>query len=247
MRSFMAAVGLLMASTGTVLADCAQRTNITLLGDTLPLSENATDAAKAVLALPYAAMFAYVRTEQAPPGFERGLGPREGLTGGARIMAALTGFNPATFVSCSGRGVVIVIEGLIDFDLRDYVAAGIRRAGGGYSQLALDYAAIVIAAYPDHDVSVIGHSAGGDVASFVAGAFDLPSITFNAARSEASMGNDGSKQLNVVVRGDIVADRGQPPLPGMVLYLDVESERPHQISTAIDGLAALVGASWPGR
>jgi hypothetical protein len=246
MRTFQAALGLLIVSTGAALADCRQRTNITHLGDAFPLADDATDTAKAILALPYGAMFGYVTTREAPPGFQRGPGPGDVLPGGGRVMSVLTGFSPATFVSCSGEAVVVVLDGLRDFDFRDYVAGGLGRAGGGYSRLALDFAAALVAAYPGHDVSIIGHSAGGDVASYVAGALGLPSITFNAARSEASLTvNDGSRQLNVIVRGDPVADRS-PSLPGMTLYLDMDTERPHLIGTVVDGLAGLVGRSWPG-
>ncbi|MCW5714573.1 MAG: hypothetical protein KIT43_08695 [Bauldia sp.] len=245
MRVIDAALGLLILSTGSAFADCLQRTNITLIGRDLPLASDASDVAKATLALPYAAMFPFVKTDAAPPGFERGPGPRDILTGRAPFLAAISGFDPAAFVSCHGRAVVIVIDGLIDFDLRDYITAALRRAAGGASPQGLRYTAAIMAAYPDHDITIIGHSAGGDVASYVAGAFGLPSITFNAAPSEASRtGNDGARQLNVIVVGDPIADR--TPLPGMTLYLDVESERPHQVVTLLDGLAELVGRSWPG-
>lgn len=245
MRVVQAALGMLVLSTGTAFAGCLERANITLIGSDLPLAADASDIAKATLAYPYAAMFPFVKSDEAPPGFERGPGPREILTGGAPFLAAVSGFDPATFVSCTGRAVVIVIDGLIDFDLRDYVTAALRRAGGGASPQAVRYTAAILDAYPDHSVTVIGHSAGGDVASYVAGAFGLPSITFNAAPSEASRtGNDGSRQLNVIVIGDPIADRA--PLPGTNLYLEVDSERPHQVVTLLQGLADLVGRSWPG-
>ena len=71
MRTFQAALGLLIVSTGAALADCRQRTNITHLGDAFPLADDATDTAKAILALPYGAMFGYVTTSEAPPGVDR--------------------------------------------------------------------------------------------------------------------------------------------------------------------------------
>src|SRR5690606_11566682 len=136
--------------------------------------------------------------------------------------------------------VVIAFDGLKDYDFRDYIAGGLRMANGGYSRLPLDFTAAVIAAFPQSGVSVIGHSAGGNVASFVDGAFRLPSILFSPSRGEAGLvGNDGSMQLTVIVRGDIIADH-DPPLPGITLYLDKAEGRPHQIETVIDALLAVI-------
>lgn len=241
MWKFHAALGLLILSTSSALANCNQTTNVPLLSAALPIPADATDAAMASLALPYAAMIAFVPTNEAPAGFQRGPGPTDLLNEGNQVLTALSGFNAATFVSCSGEAVVIAFDGLRDFDLRDYISGALRRAGGGYSTLAFDFTAAVLAAFPGYDVSVIGHSAGGNLASYVAGAFSLPSITFNASRTEASLAwNDGSRQLNVIVRGDPIAD-GSPSLPGVALYLDVEGERRHPLNVVLAGLAAEAG------
>lgn len=241
MFKFPAALGLLILSTNTALTNCNQPMDVAFQSAGLPIPAGASDSMKAALALPYAAMIAFVPTTEAPPGFQRGPGPMELLGAGNQFLSALSGFNAGTFVSCSGRAVIIAFDGLRDFDLRDYIAGALRRAGGGYSTLAFDFTAAVLAAFPDYDVSVIGHSAGGNLASYVAGAFSLPSITFNAARTEASRTwNDGSKQLNVIVRGDPIAD-GSPSLPGVALYLDVEGERRHPLDVVLAGLAAQAG------
>lgn len=228
----------MLLSASPALADCATPARITLLRDDLPRSAYGTDSARAALALPYAAMILFVsRPPQSPPGFERGPGPADLLDGGYRFLATMTEFNPATFVSCSGRAVVIAFDGLRDFSVRDYVSAAVRRLGGGYSELGIAFTAAVIAAFPGYDVSVIGYSAGGDVASYIAGSFLLPSITFNAAPSEASiLGNDGSRQLNLIARNDWISDRAVT-LRGQQFYVPVEGGS-HQIEAMIDALAA---------
>ncbi|MGV8840055.1 MAG: hypothetical protein ACWA6X_07100 [Bauldia sp.] len=238
------AFGLLLSAssvlaTSPALADCGPGAPVALIGDYLPLPARAPDQQRAALALPYAAMILFVsRPPQSPPGFERGPGPGDLLAGGYRLLAAMTEFNPATFVSCSGRAVVIAFDGLRDYSVRDYATAAVRRLGGGHSELGTAFTAAVLAAYPGYAVSIIGYSAGGDVASSVAGSFGLPSITFNAAPSEASiMGNDGSRQLNVIARNDWISDR-TVTLRGDQFHVDVEGGT-HQIEALIDVLAAV--------
>ena len=52
----------------------------------------------------------------------------------------------------------------------------------------------------------------------------MPTVTFNAGRTEASLANDGQQQVNVIIRGD---ESGDPisglygmPLAGIDVYLD---------------------------
>ncbi|MGV8840892.1 MAG: hypothetical protein ACWA6X_11380 [Bauldia sp.] len=233
----LVAFGAALLATSAAVADCGEAADIVLLRGDLPVSADAPNRVKASLALPYAAMLAFVPGSGAPPGFARGPGPTELLPNeGGRLLAALTDFNAATFVSCDGRAVVIAFQGLRNFHVTDYLRSGLRRVGGGYSVLALDLTAAVIAAYPEAGASVIGHSAGGNLASFAAGAFGLPSITFNASPTLASRTwNDGSRQLNVIVRGDLIADHDA--LPGTTLYIDAEGSRTHQLDVILAGLA----------
>lgn len=85
------------------------------------------------------------------------------------------------------------------------VGAGLGLTTAQY-QLLIQFVRDVEAYYRSADVTLTGHSLGGGLASYAAGALGLPSITFNASRNPFSNANSGVKQLNVIVTTDAVGN-----------------------------------------
>jgi hypothetical protein len=114
----------------------------------------------------------------------------------------------------------------------DLVAIPVRRLFG-YSDRYLKIARVL-----DVDL-VIGHSAGGGMASWVAYELGVPSVTFNAAApTEQALLNDGAQQTNVVVTGDRWGDPAntQASLAGTYVYLPPAPEgvRSHPMTTVFE-------------
>lgn len=232
----------LLISSQPLLADCSAPSAAVPIRGALPVRAEASDREKAAFALPYAHMIGMALfRDQSPPGYFRGPGPLELLVpGDGLLLAAFTAMPAALFIACATNTLVIAFDGVGGFDPRQYLAVVLRRADGGYAEPALDYVEAVLRTFPDRFVSVIGHSEGGSMASYAAGALGLPSITFNAARTvAATTENDGQRQLNIVVRGDPIADPASGPgLAGTYLYLNVVADNLHGIETVRAGLFA---------
>ena len=107
----------------------------------------------------------------------------------------------------------------------DLVAIPIRRIFGysdRYVALAMDY---------EVDV-VIGHSAGGGMASWVGHVAAIPSVTYNAAvPTQQALRNDGALQINVVVGGDRWGDPEARPLEGHLAGAYVRFDPPTGMRT----------------
>lgn len=107
----------------------------------------------------------------------------------------------------------------------DLVAIPIRRIFGysdRYVEMAMDY---------DVDV-VIGHSAGGGMASWVGHVAAIPSVTFNAAvPTRQALQNNGALQVNVVVGGDRWGDPEARPLEGHLAGTYVRFDAPAGMRT----------------
>jgi hypothetical protein len=244
-RTTLATITTIALGTTAAVAECSAPSAAPAIQNDLPVTSASGAQELAAFALPYSLMIGLSADGAlSPPGFARGPGPAEILPlGGGQFLADLSGIPAATFVSCESNSIVVAFDGVGGFDPRQYLAAILRRTDGGYSEVAVAYVDAVREAFPDHYVSVIGHSEGGNMASYAAGMLGLPSITFNASRTEASTTiNDGGKQLNVIVRGDPIADpTGEQGLPGLTLYLDVVADNLHTIETVRAGLIAVAG------
>lgn len=150
-------------------------------------------------------------------------------------------------VYTDGNGqAVLAIRGANQ--LRDILYAPWKRAFG-YSDADLAYARQVAQQYPN--LEIIGHSAGGGLASWLGNQLNLPTVTFNAGRPPAATEGTGTNQTNVAISGDIwgdpqhVRDGGVlgGPLPGNYVYLNapngISGLQLHRMPTI---LAALEGA-----
>lgn len=134
--------------------------------------------------------------------------------------------------------------------VRDILYAPWKRLFG-YSDADLDYARQVAAQYPD--LQIIGHSAGGGLASWLGNQLGLPTVTFNAGRPPAAAEGTGANQTNVAINGDIWGDPQHVreggvlggPLPGNYVYLNapdgVSGLRLHRMPTILDALQAAIG------
>lgn len=117
------------------------------------------------------------------------------------------------YVYANGDQVVLAIQGTET--LTDLLAIPVRRVAG-YDDRYLDLAA-------GFGVdAVVGHSAAGGLASWIGYELGVPSVTFNAAvPTDQAMLNDGTRQTNVVVTGDVWGDpsNGRAHLAGTYVYL----------------------------
>lgn len=163
---------------------------------------------------------------------------------GQRLRALLADLRVAAFVN-RGEGLVAVAIPGTRVNLRGVFAVLRRRIFGGSSRLATSFADRVRGEFPGSLLTVVGHSSGGGIASHVGAVLGLPTITFNGARTRASLVNDGSRQLNVIVRGDFWGDPGILPgrLAGETVWLDGGNLRRrdrHAVPTIVDALERLV-------
>ena len=191
----------------------------------LPIAADASDLAKARLASAYLE-FAY--SDSSPPGFYLGPNSADLFDIGSKILASITGFRATTFINCMSHALVISIDHInVLEDPGDAIGGILRLFTRGNSILALRFTEFVMTNYPDYYITVVGHSAGGGIASYAAGLYGLPSITYNSARTPAARTNDGAQQLNVIVRGDWIADPRNSPraLSGLTLFVDAGSFR----------------------
>ncbi len=154
--------------------------------------------------------------ELGPYGYYRGPNSNEILTGIDQIHADVVGFFAATFIHCRSHSIVIAYRSLSDFDVRDYIAGLVRQIAGGESTIPLILFERVQALYPDYAITVVGHSAGGGIASYVGAIEDVPAITFNPVLTDAALLNPGDKQLVVRVNGDLYSDPEAAPAPGLL-------------------------------
>ncbi len=134
----------------------------------------------------------------------------------------LTGLDLVRYRNTVSGERVIAIKGVEAWDPRDLVAVVIQRRFG-YRRSSLRLARKLLAT-TDSGASIIGHSAGGGLASWLGHELGLPTVTFNSGRTRASLVNDGRRQTNVCIRGDGWGDpwRGfyGMPLPGRYVVLD---------------------------
>lgn len=195
--------------------------------DHLPVDQSFSDRALARFAYPYALMIydaerAY-RYALAPYGFIRGEDSREvfaelGPEAVARQLG--TGFYATTFFHCREKALVVVFRSVDFYDIRDFLSALERQVGSGESSEALLFFDTIRARYPDYWISVAGHSAAGAIASFVGAARAVPSVVFNATRTDAALGNDGRDQLVVIMEGDALSDPDATAPPGLVSLVE---------------------------
>lgn len=207
----------------------------------------ASTVARARRALPYARILLSFDepTAPLPDGWAvamdwRSFGP------GPRLAAMLADLRMAAFVN-RGEGLVAVAIPGTRVNLRGVFAVLRRRMFGGSSGLATVFVDRVRAEFPGSVVTVVGHSSGGGIASHVGVVLGLPTITFNGARTRAALLNDGSRQLNVIVRGDFWGDPGILPgrLAGETVWLDAGDLRRrnrHAVPTVVHALERLVQA-----
>jgi pimeloyl-ACP methyl ester carboxylesterase len=152
----------------------------------------------------------------------------------------LTGFNAGVFRRASTGDVVVGIKGVRPWDLRDLAAIPIKRTFG-YPRSTLRFAETVLDRWGP-GVTFIGHSGGGGVASWLGHELGRPSVTFNSGRTKASLLNDGRRQINVCVRGDVWGDPWNGlygmKLPGEYIVLDPppHARRIHFIRAVIEAL-----------
>ena len=117
------------------------------------------------------------------------------------------------YVYASGDQVVLAIQGTET--LTDLLAIPVLRVTG-YDDRYLELAAAF-----EVD-TVVGHSAAGGLASWIAYELEVQSVTFNAAVPiDQAMLNDGAQQTNVVGTRDVWGgpSNGRAHLPGTYVYL----------------------------
>lgn len=224
---------------GTSAQASCPPTNVTPIYGEIPLRASDGPRETARLVEPYLRMVQSLDGSEVPSGWQRG--PTSQDLG----IPATTGFRAYTFVACATPTVVVVIDHIDPSKVDDLLAGVYRRSNGGRGLYAPQMVEMVMDLYPGHWVTVVGHSGGGGQTSWVAGLFGLPSITFNAPRTDASLSNPGTRQINVVVAGDPIANRGgdDRAIPGRTLTLDVPGEGRaylHGLEALEIGLAALV-------
>lgn len=134
----------------------------------------------------------------------------------------LTGVNAAAFRHPGTGEVVVAIKGVNAWDIRDLIFIAVHRTIG-YGESAVQLVRKLIGE-TDSDVTIIGHSAGGGLASWLGERLAVATVTFNAGRTRSSLANSGRRQVNVCIRGDRWGDpwRGfyRMPLPGRYVVLD---------------------------
>lgn len=152
----------------------------------------------------------------------------------------LTGLTAGVFHCHESGETVIAIRGVRPWDPRN-VASTIVRRRFGYSKASLVFARSVQRKNAGF-LTIIGHSGGGGMASWLGYKLGVGTVTFNSGRTKSSLLNDGRRQFNVCVRGDFWGDpwRGLygMPLPGEYLVLDrpMGSRRTHSPATIIRAL-----------
>lgn len=149
--------------------------------------------------------------------------------------SSITGFNASTTEHCSGT-VIVSIYGTTLYDPRDLIGI-IARQMGARSNQAVDYTRRVIEDHPDQRIVVVGHSAGGSIASYVGAVLNLETVSFNSIPTPAAMTNDGHQQTVVVVRDDLHRDE-HDVLNGRLIWLDHEADlnlfQMHRMSTVLE-------------
>lgn len=159
----------------------------------------------------------------------------------ARIYRDWTGLDIFVFRNKTIDATVMAIKGVEVGDPRDVISMLMRRAFQRYSPNSRRLAQRWRDQWDPDRFVIIGHSGGGGLASWLGGELDVPTVTFNAGRTEASLANDGQQQVNVIIRGD---EFGDPisglygmPLAGIDIYLDADrGEGTHWMETIIAAL-----------
>lgn len=211
----------------------------------------ARDRDLAARALPFAALLATLETPGTPlpPGWRRAADRR--AFGRARWLAAVLGdFRPVVFLNDGEGRAAVAIPGT-RVNLRGILAVLRRRIFGGASQLAAAFVGLARRQFPGYALTVIGHSSGGGTASWLGGALGVATITFNGARTRAALRNGGSRQVNVIVRGDFWGDPTVLPgrLAGATLWLDgtgLGGPERHAMATIVRRLESLAGMAANG-
>ena len=133
-----------------------------------------------------------------------------------------TGLTAAVFRCEAEDKTVLAFRGVRVWNPRDLIGALIRRRCG-YTSISLRLARSVAQEF-GADLTIIGHSGGGGLASWLGGQLGVPSVTFNSGRTKWSLLNDGERQTNVCISGDFWGDPWNGlygmPLPGQYLLLD---------------------------
>jgi pimeloyl-ACP methyl ester carboxylesterase len=134
----------------------------------------------------------------------------------------LTGLNAGVFRRTDGSETVIAIKGVRPWDPRDLTAMALRRHFG-YPRSTLKFAESTMRKWGP-PITIVGHSGGGGVASWLGHKLGVPTATFNSGRTRAALLNDGTLQTNVCIRGDKWGDPWNGlygmKLPGRYLVLD---------------------------
>jgi pimeloyl-ACP methyl ester carboxylesterase len=159
----------------------------------------------------------------------------------ARVHRDWTGLDVFVFRNKGIDATVMAIKGVEIGDPRDVISMLMRRAFQRYSPYSRRLAERWRDEWNPDRFVIVGHSGGGGLASWLGAELGVPTATFNAGRTEASLTNDGHRQVNVIIRGD---EFGDPisglygmPLPGIDIYLDADrGEGTHWMATVIAAL-----------
>lgn len=206
------------------------------IAENLPVGPRSSPADLADFALPYAMMAANAEERRedwlAPYGFVRGPDSVSIFSArgkGEALRAALIGFYGTVYFHCNASALVVVLRSMSTLDARDW-AAGLWRRANGEATMALAFFDAVREAYPDYSLAVVGHSAAGAVASYVAAERNVPSVVFNPTRTDFALQNDGSQQLIVIINGDVFSDPDVGQVEGVMAVPQALVDNPGRIS-----------------
>lgn len=145
-------------------------------------------------------------------------------------------FSPTdgcAFANAQLKWIVFAFKGVEIFDIRDVVGVSFKRVFGYSEKNAKWVEEFMTSSGSRWRYTVIGHSGGGGLASYVAGALGISSVCFNPGRvsptrfngNRHSFANSGVHQTIVRVKGDFWSDpianpKLGPELPGKVIILE---------------------------
>lgn len=212
-------------------------TPVAPISDRLPVNQNFSDRDLARFALPYAQMISDAtrrwRDNLEPYGFVRGEDSTAvfaEIGDGAMLSQIASGFYGTTFFHCREKAIVVAIRSVEFYDLRDFLGALDRQIASGEAEPALVFFDAIRARYPDYSISVTGHSSAGGIASWVGAVRSVPTVVFDATRTDASLSNDGRDQLAVRVAGDVLSDPDATAPPGIMRMVESLTDREEVLS-----------------